>query len=278
MDAEIYEYLGDFSAAPPWASRAMDCHKCKVSWTGCWDNFQCPRCGEGELPSADMQVHGYHKGARMKLRDYFFLIMIGLTLSILYLAMVSDASAKEPKIDPSNSVFIDGELTEKVALHVSAELMTMSSKVNHKKPIYLILNTKGGQLTAEKLVETAADLIPNPVYTVSCFAAGTGFNLVQKLGRRYVAKHGIMVVVRPAGALVDSDGTGIVGDLWKKYQAIVEQVKAINDQNAYRMGLDADKYAKLTENQLWLQGQGAIDQGAADELLEQGVCEMESGK
>lgn len=44
------EYLGNFSAAPPWHSVLMTCDACDVSWTGCWDNFECPRCGSGELP------------------------------------------------------------------------------------------------------------------------------------------------------------------------------------------------------------------------------------
>lgn len=44
-------YLGDFSATPSQYSRHMECYDCSVSWTGCWDNFQCPKCGEGELPS-----------------------------------------------------------------------------------------------------------------------------------------------------------------------------------------------------------------------------------
>lgn len=47
---ESYKYLGDFSATPPQYTRHMECHDCKVSWGGCWDNFQCPKCGEGELP------------------------------------------------------------------------------------------------------------------------------------------------------------------------------------------------------------------------------------
>lgn len=48
-----YKHLGDFSATPPWHSRWMCCDKCMVSWMGCWDNFQCPQCGEGELPSTE---------------------------------------------------------------------------------------------------------------------------------------------------------------------------------------------------------------------------------
>lgn len=52
-----YRYLGNFSAVDPAYSRHMQCHECKVSWTGCWDNFQCPECGEGELPT-----HGVEDG------------------------------------------------------------------------------------------------------------------------------------------------------------------------------------------------------------------------
>lgn len=49
--ADEYKYLGNFSAAPPWHSVSMSCDECRVSWTGCWDNFECPKCGRGELPS-----------------------------------------------------------------------------------------------------------------------------------------------------------------------------------------------------------------------------------
>lgn len=48
-----FKYLGDFAACEVWAARYMTCDKCKVSWTGCWDNFMCPQCGEGELPSCE---------------------------------------------------------------------------------------------------------------------------------------------------------------------------------------------------------------------------------
>lgn len=44
------KYLGNFAACEPWAAVGMQCDDCDVSWTGCWDNFQCPKCGKGELP------------------------------------------------------------------------------------------------------------------------------------------------------------------------------------------------------------------------------------
>jgi len=61
---EGYKYLGNFSATSPWDSRYMSCDKCEVGWTGCWDNFQCPTCGEGELPT-----YGGHEEFEMILKD-----------------------------------------------------------------------------------------------------------------------------------------------------------------------------------------------------------------
>jgi hypothetical protein len=45
-----YRDYGDLSAVEPWARVSMTCERCKVRWYGCWDNYQCPECGEGELP------------------------------------------------------------------------------------------------------------------------------------------------------------------------------------------------------------------------------------
>jgi hypothetical protein len=45
------KYFGNFSAVEPVYSRHMECHDCDVSWTGCWDNFQCPKCDNGDLPN-----------------------------------------------------------------------------------------------------------------------------------------------------------------------------------------------------------------------------------
>lgn len=53
-----YTYLGDLSATPPWHSKSMSCDDCRVRWVGCWDNFQCPKCGQGELPSSEVSRQG----------------------------------------------------------------------------------------------------------------------------------------------------------------------------------------------------------------------------
>lgn len=54
--SDAYKYLGDFSATPPQYSRSMSCHDCKVSWAGCWDNFECPICRKGDIPMPNMPL------------------------------------------------------------------------------------------------------------------------------------------------------------------------------------------------------------------------------
>jgi hypothetical protein len=51
--SESPKYIGDFAACEAWAARLLTCSRCNVCWTGCWDNFQCPTCGEGDVPTND---------------------------------------------------------------------------------------------------------------------------------------------------------------------------------------------------------------------------------
>ena len=51
-----YKYLGDLSAVDPPYSRMMYCDDCMVKWMGCWDSFECPECGNGELPAASLPM------------------------------------------------------------------------------------------------------------------------------------------------------------------------------------------------------------------------------
>jgi hypothetical protein len=46
-----YKDYGYLAAVDPPYVRRMQCDKCHTKWRGCWDNFQCPECGEGELPT-----------------------------------------------------------------------------------------------------------------------------------------------------------------------------------------------------------------------------------
>lgn len=39
-----YQNLGDFSQTPPGRKIFLWCDKCCVTWTGCQDAAECPKC------------------------------------------------------------------------------------------------------------------------------------------------------------------------------------------------------------------------------------------
>lgn len=54
LDTDGYKNYGYLAAVDPQYSIFMKCENCKTKWTGCWDEFQCPECEDGELPSFDL--------------------------------------------------------------------------------------------------------------------------------------------------------------------------------------------------------------------------------
>ena len=56
MTKDGWKDYGDLSAVEPPYQVAMTCERCRTKWLGCWDNFQCPECGDGELPGAALEA------------------------------------------------------------------------------------------------------------------------------------------------------------------------------------------------------------------------------
>jgi ATP-dependent protease ClpP protease subunit len=205
----------------------------------------------------------------MKDSEMYFWIAMGIFLMIMLSIVTEAKSTKQPDINPGNSVYLSGELTEERALETGSRLMEMSQKMGRsREPIYLVIDTRGGNLLAERTLAATADILTHEIATVTCFSAGTGFNLVQRLGRRYIAEKGIMVAVRPIGGL-----HGVTaGEMVTKYDQVRETINATNIRNSNRMGITVDEFIKMTENELWVTGKDVVSKGAADEVVSQTVC------
>lgn len=50
LTADGWKDYGYLAAVESPYAISMRCAKCRTRWTGCWDAFECPECGEGELP------------------------------------------------------------------------------------------------------------------------------------------------------------------------------------------------------------------------------------
>src|SRR5699024_10366881 len=50
MKRQDYRKAKDGIGSVPERRTQMYCDECRVQWSGCWDSFECPECGEGEPP------------------------------------------------------------------------------------------------------------------------------------------------------------------------------------------------------------------------------------
>jgi len=135
-------------------------------------------------------------------------------------------------------------------------------------PIYLFLYTPGGSIQdGLELIEFLTAL-NRPVHTVTLFSASMGFQTVQHLGKRYILKYGVLMSHKARGGFRGEFGGGL-SQLDARYGMWLRRVDMMDKQTVSRTdGKQTIKtYRASYDNELWLNGQEAVDQGYADEVV-----------
>jgi ATP-dependent protease ClpP protease subunit len=154
------------------------------------------------------------------------------------------------------------------------ELLEKSAKLSKGSPIYLVLDTPGGDIYAgSQLIDTAKSL-RRPVHTITIFAASMGFNFVQRLGTRYVLPSGTLMAHR---ARVEGVGGQVPGEFLTAAAVIYEQTSKMERFNASRLGVSFEQYTDLVRDEYWVSGDEAVKQNAADKLAQIHCDESLSG-
>lgn len=138
-----------------------------------------------------------------------------------------------------------------------------------KKPIYLFLNTPGGEVETGMQLIDALNSLNRPVHTVTLFAASMGFQIVQNLGNRYVTKHGELMSHRAAGGFQGSFGGKSPSQLENRFKRIKAMLDEMDEQTVARTkGKQTLKsYQEAYADELWLTAKNAIKEGYADETV-----------
>jgi ATP-dependent protease ClpP protease subunit len=132
------------------------------------------------------------------------------------------------------------------------------------EPIYLVLNTPGGDVEAgNQLIDTANGL-SRPVHTITIFAASMGFNTVQALGNRYILPSGTLMAHR---VRVGGIGGQVPGEFLTAVTRVIRQTQRMEMRNASRMGISFADYTKLINAEYWVDGEDAVRQGVADAVV-----------
>jgi len=168
----------------------------------------------------------------------------------------------------NSTVVLRGPVTDTSVAALGKQLRALDEK-NLDKPIYLILYTPGGSIQAGiELIELIRGL-QRPVNTITIFAASMGFQIAQALDERLIFGGGVLMSHKASGGAEGEFGPGNTAQLDNRINLWKRRMKEMDEQTVKRsQGKQTLKsYQDAYENELWVTGGEAVDQGYADRVI-----------
>lgn len=192
----------------------------------------------------------------------FFLLLF------LFISMSFPVLSKEIVLTKDNMLVLDSAFTGESVAKVIEDARRLDADLPSGYPIYLFLNTPGGEIQAGlELIEFLKG-VNRPVHTISLFAASMGWQLLQHLGTRYVLSYSVLMSHKARGGFKGEFGGGL-SQLDARYSMWLKRIDMMDKQTVSRTNgkKTLEQYRREYDNELWLSGQEAVDSGYADEVV-----------
>lgn len=163
-----------------------------------------------------------------------------------------------------NTVVFNMPVTSAYAANKAHELFQKHSALKKNKPIYLVLDTPGGSVSAGLRFIEAAKSINRPVHTVTIFAASMGYQIVQSLNNRYISPTGTLMAHRGYASGMEGQ---IPGELNTRVEYLTIMLDDMTKTAAKRIGMSEAKYSQAIINERWKFGADAIKSNEADRVV-----------
>ena len=170
------------------------------------------------------------------------------------------AKNQEIILTEDNSVVFNQQVTEE---YTSKKILEIMKKAKKGIPLYLVLDTPGGSVSAGLAFVDSIKSLKVRVHTVTIFAASMGYQFVQELGTRYITASGTLMSHR--GAVGGLSGQ-VPGELNSRLNHIQAILSGMSSRAAARIGMDKKAYEQAIINELWISGQDAVSAKHADAL------------
>ena len=194
----------------------------------------------------------------------FDIIGVSMIKFLMTLALLTNfAYSKEIDIilTERNSVTFNQAFTSDYVAKKQLEILSKNNMLARKDPIYLVMDTPGGSVTAGLAFIDTVKSLKRPVHTITLFAASMGYQVVQELGTRFITPSGSLMSHR--GAVSGMSGQ-IPGELNSRLGYIMGLLDGMNHRAAKRVGMDVRDYRDAIINELWVFGHQAVDKKHAD--------------
>ncbi len=186
-----------------------------------------------------------------------------------------DTPAKEPKGEerPSNlidknlfksrTVLLFGEINDKVARAVTAQLIALSSE--NDKPIRMFINSPGGHVESGDTIFDIIRFVRAPVQVVGTgwvASAGALIFIAAKKENRFCLPNTRFMLHQPSGGTM-----GKASDIAIEAKEIIRMRQRLNETFAKETGQPLEKITRDTERNYWMSADEAVTYGLVSKVI-----------
>ena len=186
-----------------------------------------------------------------------------------------DTPAKEPKVEerPSNlidknlfksrTVLLFGEINDKVARAITAQLIALSS--DSDKPIRMFINSPGGHVESGDTIFDIIRFVRAPVQVIGTgwvASAGALIFIAAKKENRFALPNTRFMLHQPSGGTM-----GRATDIAIEAKEIIRMRQRLNETFARETGQPLEKVIRDTERNFWMSAEDAVTYGLASRVI-----------
>jgi ATP-dependent Clp protease protease subunit len=163
----------------------------------------------------------------------------------------------------SRTVLLFGEINDKVARSITAQLVALSS--DSDKPIRMFINSPGGHVESGDTIFDMIRFVRAPVHVIGtgCVAsAGALIFIAAKKEHRFCLPNTRFMLHQPSGGAM-----GKASDIAIEAKEIIRMRLRLNETFARETGQSLEKITRDTERNYWMSAEEAVAYGLAYKVI-----------
>jgi ATP-dependent Clp protease protease subunit len=183
-------------------------------------------------------------------------------------AKVPQADERPPNMIDANlfksrTVLLFGEINDKVARAITAQLVALSS--DSDKPIRMFINSPGGHVESGDTIFDIIRFVRAPVQVIGTgwvASAGALIFIAAKKENRFCLPNTRFMLHQPSGGTM-----GKASDIAIEAKEIIRMRQRLNETFARETGQPLEKVIRDTERNYWMSGEEAVTYGLAHKVI-----------
>lgn len=170
-------------------------------------------------------------------------------------------------LSKDNMIVLNKAFEADSTANVAQKARELDAKNTSNDPIYLVLDSPGGSISAGLELITNLNNLNRPVITITIFSASMAFQTVQGVkGERLMVEHGTLMSHKASGGVSGE----FPGQLDSRYSWILSIVNDLDAKVAARTGgkHTPQSYAALIENEYWCTPEHCAENGLVDGIAD----------